>query len=107
VHANSSELALLSNWARACRVGQIQHLLLLALDNATVAKGARLGLPTLACVPFCLMPTASDEHRCRVSPLLAASNATAPPGRAAIVAVAQALLVLGHDVLLSEADVVR
>ena len=50
VHANSSEVELLRNWARACRVGRIPNLLLLALDAEAAAVGLRLGLPTFECV---------------------------------------------------------
>lgn len=61
VHANSSEVDLLRNWARACRVGRIPNLLLLALDAEAAAVGLRLGLPTFECVPAAVSAAAAPS----------------------------------------------
>lgn len=105
--ANASELAFLSNWARHARVGRIPHLVLLALDADAAAAGARLGLITLECAHAGF---ASLRPLLNLTPPRASSvpklTASVLPGRAAVVAVLQAALSQGYDVLLSEPDVV-
>lgn len=107
VHANASELALLRNWARACRLARIPNLMLLALDSEAAAVGGLLGLPTLECARA--LPVPSRHSRCsRVSKLLAEAGETVAGGqRAALLPLLDAVLEQGHDVLLSEPDVAR